>query len=377
MSTNGNIQYLADTLLLEKLFRIEEGITKQAGLVDAFKNAANSIKEQVAARVEKDGLGVTLVNYIAPAVLGRIWPPLGIIATLAGLWGVNIGEIMNGMMGSLKDKISSGKLLTMSEINDAGKSAAGGMDGADDFVTEANDDFLCHLRQIETNGKLTSLVREAQQYRSWSGAFKAAPNLRGSGGVLGRIFGNIGRGKGKWLLIGIVIWFVKTVLLGAGVVEGTEAAAKATGVKDKVEELKTNINSNTKTNEEHGDTIPATYVAPAVSLPNSIPHNFKPSGQGQQYHLNDGQSIWIIPLLNGDVADTLISWALSVFPEVQGREDEIRALKPFNNMVSIMSNGISSQSPNYLTVPKGLTSRKQIVEKFLGALPKKELTNVL
>src|SRR5260221_1601264 len=129
---SGNIQYIADTLLLEKLFRIEEGITKQAGLVDAFKTAANSIKEQVAERVKKDGLGVTLVNYLAPAVLGRIWPPLGIIATLANLWGVNIGEIMNSMMGSLKDKIASGKLLTMSEINDAGKSASGNLGGETD-----------------------------------------------------------------------------------------------------------------------------------------------------------------------------------------------------------------------------------------------------
>jgi len=369
MSSSGNIQYIADTLLLEKLFRIEEGITKQAGLVDAFKNAASSIKEQVAARVKKDGIGVTLINYLAPAVLGRIWPPLGIIATLAGLWGVNIGEIMNSMMGSLKDKIASGKLLTMSEINDAGKSAAGNLGGGtDEFVTQANDDFLYHLRQIETDGKLTSLVREAQ----WGRAFKAAPNIVGQGGVLGRVFGNIGKLKGKWLLVGIIIWFVKTVLLGAGVVEGTEAAAKATGLKDKVDEVKTNITTDTK-NDVEKETVPAAYLAPAISIPNTIPHDFKPSGQGQQYHLNDGQSIWIIPLLNGDTADTLISWALSIYPEVQGREDEIRALKPFNNMVSIMNNGINSQSPNYLTVPKGLTSRKAVVDRFLSLAPDKKI----
>lgn len=368
--SKGNLQYLSDTLLLEKVLRIEEGITKQAGLVDSFRNAANAIKEQVANRVKQDGVGITLVNYIAPAVLGRIWPPLGIVATLASLWGVNIGQIMNGMMNSLKSKIESGQLLTMSEINDAGKSVSGSLGGSEDdiFKSEAGDDFLYALRKIETDGKLTSLVREAQ-YRSWSGAFKAAPNLRGSGGVLGKIFGSVGRGKGKWLLIGIVIWFVKTVLLGAGLVEGTEAAAKAVGVKDKVDEIKTNITTDNKSDEKQ-DTYHADYIAPAVSIPNTIPHNFKPSGQGQQYHLNDGQSIWIVPLLNGDTADTLISWALSIYPEIQGRENELRSLQPFNNMVSILNSGINPKSPNYLTVPKGLNSRKTVVDKFIGAIPK-------
>ncbi len=373
MSKKGNIQYISDTLLLEKVLRIEEGITKQAGLVDSFQTAAKAIKDQVAARVESDGLGVTLVNYIVPAVLFKIWWPLGILESVASLFGVNIGQIMNGMMNSLKSKIESGESLTMDEINDAGKAAAGGggslvFEADDGVIVNANDDFFFYLREIESNGKLTTFIREAQLGK----AYNASPFFGGKGqkGVLGKIFGSLftrSRPKGKWLIIGIVIWFVKTVLLGAGLVEGSSAVKNIIKPDDQEKAQEKSINPVDEKETQHAD-----FFIPAINIPNAIPHNFKPSGQGQQYHINDGQSIWIVPLLNNDTADTLISWALSIYPEVQGREDELRKTQPFNNMVSILNNGINPKTPKYLTVPKGLTSRKAVVDKFIGSISQKD-----
>ncbi len=369
MVSNGNLQYIADTLLLEKILRIEEGMTKQAGLVDTFRSVAEGIKKQVADRVERDGVGTTLVNYLAPAVLGRIWAPFGILASVASFYGVNIGQIINSMMSSLKGKIEAGQTLTMNEINEAGKQASGVSEDPFSYSVVAND-FFHDIRIVESEGKLIRLVKEAQ---SWGTTNNATPMFGGKGSILAKIFGNLGRLKGKWFLIGIVVWFVKTVLLGAGLVEGTEAIAKGVGLKEKTDNIDSTNSEENNTqiiNDTKGkDTETANYIKPvAINLPTAISHNFKPSGQGQQYHINDGQSIWVVPLINGNVEDTLLSWTTYIYPEVAGFENELKNTQPFNKMVSVLSNGINPQSPNYLTVPKGLNTRKAIVDKYVGAL---------
>jgi hypothetical protein len=358
MTTKGNIQYFADTLLIEKILTIEEGLTKEAGLVDMFRGVASAIQQQVSERVKNEGVSGALVTYLAPAVLGRIWAPLGIVTTLASAWGFSVGSMMNSVLNGLRPKLEAGEQVTLDEINSIGKAAAQGEIG-ETMNAEAGDDMLFYLRKIEAEGKLTRLVRNAQLGR----AYNSTPWLKGQGGVLGRIFGTVGKLKGKWLLAGIIIWFIKTVLIGAGLVEGTQAVSKVVGINPETKEK-----DETSLTGFHSEDEPEIV---RVNLPQAMSHNLKPSGQGLQYHQNDESSMWIVPLVGNNMSKTLLSWTLSIYPELKGYEKDIISSSSFNNLVSLLSKGIDPESPGYLVVPQGLHSRKDIVDRFVAQVASK------
>src|SRR5690606_33124823 len=154
--SKGEIQYIADTLLIEKLLTMEEGITKQAGLVDMFRGAATAIQQQVAERVEREGVVGAIATYMAPSMLWGIWKPLGVLAVVADLFGVSVGSIMNGIFQALKPKIEAGKQLTLNEINSIGKSVAQSELGESLSDIADSNDLFYPVREIEANGKLLS-----------------------------------------------------------------------------------------------------------------------------------------------------------------------------------------------------------------------------
>jgi len=181
--------------------------------------------------------------------------------------------------------------------------------------------------------------------------------LGGKGGILGRIFGNLfsargGKSKILMIIAGIIVWAIKSILLGAGVVGGSK--------------LINNYVNKDKPSENNNPEQPKPTQQTHFNIPEAIPNSFKSSNDGNQYHTNDGSSIWIIPLLNKDVAKTLIWWATSIYPELKGHESEITNSTPFNNMVSILNTQIDPAHPEYATIPPGLHTRKEVVDRFAG-----------
>ena len=103
-----------------------------------------------------------------------------------------------------------------------------------------------------------------------------------------------------------------------------------------------------------------------------ISNSFTASGDGNQYHINDGSTVWVVPLINKSIEKTLIWWAVTIYPELKGNESELTQSSSFNNMVSILKAGIEPNHPDYLTIPQGLHTRKEVVDRFAGAVKLKD-----
>src|SRR6266705_97483 len=310
----GDVQYLADSILLEKLAIMEIGLSKTAGLMDELGGLGSSIKSEVSSTVSEKGIASTLEEYLATGVIMKLLGPWGwVISIGASMLGFDIGSFIGSIIDYIKEKISSGKSISLDDVNSAGKSLAESHAGpllADDGLTSnASNDMLIFLKTAEKEEKL---MKYAAGY--WSAANEAIPLLGGKGGILGRIFGNLfsARGwKSKILMIiaGIIVWAIKSILLGAGVVGGSK--------------LINNYVNKDKPSENNNPEQPKPTQQTHFNIPEAIPNSFKSSNDGNQYHTNDGSSIWIIPLLNKDVAKTLIWWATSIYPELKGHESEI------------------------------------------------------
>jgi hypothetical protein len=119
---------------------------------------------------------------------------------------------------------------------------------------------------------------------------------------------------------------------------------------------------------------PTGEVPLTVNSPSSAKHiPFQPSGKGEQFHANDANTAWLVPL-NGDVRNTLLDWATTVYPELQGQENNIVNTPSFNRMANILEDNINEKSPNYLMVPAGYNKIIDIVNSFAGDI-KKEPNN--
>jgi hypothetical protein len=322
----GEIQYMADTLLLEKLATIEFGLTKNAGLIDMFSSLFGSIKDEVAAKVKEKGVLTVLGEYLTEGAIISLLGPWGIpIEAAASYFGFDIGAFAMSIFSSIKDQITNGQSINLNDVNQRGKELGNVM---------ASDMFLS-LRKSEFNGTIVK-----------------------NGGMLSGLL----KGKsGKQILIGIITWVIKSILIGAGVNEGAKAVKKVINPND--EEVSNNEQASNS--EESVNSI-------KINIPPPIQNSFTASGDGNQYHINDGSTVWIVPLINKSIEKTLIWWATTIYPELKGHENELAQLGSFNNMASVLKAGIEPSHPDYLTIPQGLHSRKEVVDRFAGEIKLKD-----
>lgn len=356
----GYALYLADTLLLEKLAIMEIGLSKTAGIMDELGGLGSSITSEVSSVVGEKGIASTLEEYLATGVIMKLLGPWGaIISVAASILGFDIGSFVGSIIDFVKEKLSSGQSISLDDINSKGKSLAETHAGSltdESSSTFASSDMLYFLKNAESEEKLMKLA--APSYLGLANAKN--PFFSSQKGLLGRLFGNLfssrgigGKSKILMILAGIIVWVIKSVLLGAGVIGASKLINNHMN-KDKPVD---NINSD-QSNE-------STQVA-NFNIPSAIPNSFKSTGDGNQYHINDSSSMWIVPLLNNDVAKTLIWWTTSIYPELKGHESELSSSSSFNNMVSLLTTQIDPTHPGYVKIPPGLHTRKEVIDRFAG-----------
>jgi hypothetical protein len=365
------LQYIADTLLLQKIATMDAGLIKEAGVVDMFTGMASSIKNEVQERVRKDGVWTTLAEYLLSGTAMRLLGPWGFaISAFGSLVGFDISSFFRSIVLALKGKLESGQNVSMDEVNSIGKSVAQQQIGP--ITSENSFDPFLYLRKVEAEEKLFRLIRTGQRGYYGQGGFLGQVNQQNpffsKGNALQRIFGGLFAARRhssiKWLIAGVIIWLIKTILLGSGVMDVSPAIKnKFLGNKDN------KPSSENEPGAAYSDRVPdkpEVEKVPEVNLPPIIQNNLKESGQGTQHHPNDGKSMWVVPLIEQSISKTLISWAVNVYPELKGHEDNILKSALFVNMVNLLNKEIDPNSPKYLIIPKGITSRKDLVDRFIS-----------
>lgn len=312
MSDKHALQYLSDTIFLNRLYNSE--IKKQAGLFESlgFDNIASKIASEansLTSKAESHSEAIEMIKeFIISGTLFRIHPLLGIANTVAEtVLGIDLIDIAKQVF----QKLTSGS-LSLASIDNI-------------FNTES-------LQKL-----------------AW-GASPDIPFLPSGNTISERLFGNLLKfakfGKLRQLLFGIVIWAVKTALLGAGLIEGGKL-----------------IKNLLKPKSEPSSETEALKEGPEKVKIETKTKFLKPSGQGTKTFQNNSENLWMVPIINNNLVSTILAWTEEIYPELKDHEDEIRHHPAFNALLSKLSENYHEGMAE-MVMPIEFHSRKQVVDSF-------------
>ena len=346
----GALRYVADTIAIEQL---ASGlpIHKEAGLFESlgFSGVASTIKEAVKGLAPEDsspaGWIKAIANLLLSGALFKLHPLLGVAYTAANALGVDVIGIGKQILNGVYQAVKSGAQVALSDIDYYGKIAVA----------------------MYNNG----LIKESQLFGRRSRNTIDVPFLpRKGASEIERVFGDLfrfGRRRTlKSLIVAIIVWTLKTALLGAGLLGGTKLIVDF--IKNKKKEVSEEPAPEKEPETEESETEESEPEEPSVPseglLPSLIPGP-KASGRGTDVHKNDQQPggfLWKAPLYGG-IAQTLASWAKDIYEGLSGYDDIIYSSPAFMSMVRRFQDNYNPGETSVL-VPAGYTSRKQVVDDF-------------
>lgn len=356
------LQYIADTLLLEKIARDLAPINKKSGIIsDALIGIAAAIKNQVVNALDTSSPGAfiqSVLRFLEPAIFFRIHWLLGTIATAAQVvFGFSVTDILADIVRSITPKLERGEKVSPEEVNQAAAGAVG--------VTASLDS----LRKLEKRGFFG-------RKRYFGGAHQAggAFLFPGKGtSMWERAFGFLGRGRTGSLLIGIVAWFAKTILASAGLLGVGSAAMGLFDYKPKSKDKTTTTLPPAQPTQRLTQRLtpftPSTQ--PKFAPPMAPVIGLQASGWGEKYYRNGEKDVWYEPIVPGNIKETLWGWAVRVYPELSEHENLVLSDPSFNRTANLLSNWLDPVRTKYIKIPNGIHTLKQIVDTFAGNVARK------
>lgn len=345
-----DFEYLQESFLVNNLYQLEFGMSKSAGLLESLNldSVGSSIKSFVADKMKNadevpGGYFTSILNIMAPAVITRANPILGVIYLIGSEYGFSLEDMVIKLANHFRTKIDNNQPISGDEITSAGKSLLG-------LSAEAS-----LINEIEY------FIKEAQyrsQYRSQSDTPKIPFLIPEKGGsLIQKVFGNLfkkpgGKSKIKWFLGGFAIWIVKTIFAGAGLLALSSGVSSLLGHKKPETET-----LQPKPEEQNNTTNEQPQPQPQIT-----------QTQSQKPAAPKSNKMWVVPLV-GDksIQDTLRIWTLDIYPELKQYTDInniIRNCPAFNSIVNILRNP-KKMGRDSLVMPEQFTSRKQVVDQFI------------
>ena len=150
------------------------------------------------------------------------------------------------------------------------------------------------------------------------------------------------------------------MLLGAGLLTATGVATNL--IKGLVGGDKTTTEVTPEATQE--ESAGSGYAAPQPAAKPRATYRLRPSGAGEQKFKNDADNMWIVPLLNRNVPDTLLAWTEEIYPQLSGYDSIVSRSPAFQRTVALLRQNQSTTNPDSLLMPPGVTSRKQVVDLF-------------
>ena len=299
---NGEIQYVSDTILLEETFQVLAEFNDNRFEKYAFDLAAilPSIGSWVAShtgaqmRDEPNSILRTVEDLVVPGIAFGIHPLLGALVAAAEYFGYDLTAIYEKIKSAILPDLKAGKPVTAEQINSAAQAAI--PEVSETSSTEPPpeegeaDDLFYSLRAMMSKGNLTkeAIIGGKSSYYSrteggWLNPLKGLLNLFSA-----RRRGNI--------IVGLLSWFLKTILLSAGLL----AVAGVVG------------SAFSKKPGEAGQEGPAPAGAPAAQT--SSPQTPAPTGVNSYVYKTKPGDMWVEELNGQQPHEMLLKWALQSYP---------------------------------------------------------------
>jgi hypothetical protein len=287
---SGETQYISDTILLEKVFTVlsecnQSGMEKYAwDLASLLPSIGNEVSSLVGGQYSTPR---TIIDLLAPGIFFGIHPLLGALMAVSESFGYDLTTIFNKIKSAILPDLEAGKPVSAEKINSAAQAAIPAVtETSESSEVNQADDLLYPLRAMMNSGKIT---KEA----IWGS--KAIERNRASGGWLNPLRGLLNlftkRRRGN-IIVGLLVWFIKTVLLSAGLL-----AVAGAVVPKKIPNVGTGI---TNTSEQ---------VTSVVSKPAS-------TGAGSYVYKTQPGDLWIEDLVGRQPYEMILQWALQSYPSL-------------------------------------------------------------
>ena len=323
-----SLEFISEAILVERLVKEFRPIEKNAGLFDSL--GLNTITSEVEDYVKKNMGGEHPYQWVlklfATGMIFKIHPILGIVAAIADQFGFGVTALISKIGQMLEPKLKAGEPIDLTEANQSVmsiiQSQAGPLEGT---TSKESSSFYGIMKFAWGAGGITALLS------------KLSPKM------------------GKWGISGIVWFVIKALLLGAGLVAGA-GFIKSLFDKDK-KPGETSTPASNESSSQSGSSPQTAHTPTGSSI-------LKPSGRGQQNFANDSANIWIVPLIDGSIEETLVAWAVDVYPELRGKETQIESLPSFDYAANMLHQNFDRSNPDHLVVPQGYHTRKEIVDLF-------------
>jgi len=364
---DGEIQYLADTFLLERAFKAlseldDDPLNKVAfDLGSVLSSIGQSISQFVGGQVhgqDSGGVTRTVTNLLAPAIFFRLHPILGLLVTAGQMFGIDIYSIFQSITSSIMPSLNAGKPVSAQELNQAAKAAipavteapAGTPEG--EFIGEevqASDDLLSPLREMEKKGQLTK-EGIGRRY-SRPGAWSSQPFIPKDSSPFLRMFSFLSPARRGNLLVGILVWFIKSVLLSAGLLTVGGVAASALGLGQSKEQ-----------GPGAASATPATSIVQSILPSTSVP---QPTSAGSHVFRPNPNDLWIEELGGQQPHERVLQWVLESYPDLDEYTDIILRTPGFWNTVKDVSKDWRP-GQTQLAVPMPYKKRDDVLALFIN-----------
>lgn len=298
-------------------------ITKEAFDVTGFlKETFQSFYQGIESQVNKESPILSALNFLAVGVITSYNPILGMIFSILGTsFGINFETIFTKIKSGLSSYLSS---------PDSAQSLSQNQDSIIPKVVSDAVNSSIRLTDDEVNAKFEQLSNQAPSI-STEGKYdyntivkQAAPM---GAALVQKFLPTIGKafGGGRNSIVALLVWIVKAVLLGCGVIGTTAAMENVFGVKPKsVSNNSSPANtSNDKqpiqSNDQPSDKNESTTMSGALQ---NIYDHFKLSSDNNVVRVRpnnapndqrdgvDGGQQWIVV---GSLADTLYKWIFTTY----------------------------------------------------------------
>lgn len=366
---DGTLSYIADSFLLARTFQIlseleeENGsIKKQADLSSMLSDAGKSLQSTIGSQIHgKDSGGIlrTVVDFLAPATFFRLSPVLGILVTVAELFGFDIYGVLQKIVGAILPKLQSGQKVSAQEINDAGKAAI-----PQSTQVFASNDLLSSLRELDAIGHVKNGGPRDGLFDSLFNAWQTQKTVPETSNPWIRMFSFLSPGKRGSLITGILVWFVKTILLSAGLLAVGGLAAGALGFHPSGTSG-SGSSSNESGTGTQGTTVSQNTQDTSAQSPVQTFTKPAPTGAGSLVYRKKPSDIWVENLGSNQPYEQVLDWVIDSYPILDQYQDIILRTPSFWNVVRDISKQWHPGQVQ-LVIPEPYTKRDDVINVFVN-----------
>jgi len=353
--SSSEISLYVDAMIIEAIVD-DPTIIKEAGATEVIMSLVGKVKDYIKSKIRPGHESEDVLNLLAPGTIslifslfGKTW--IGILFGLATtVFKINIGGIIMSLYNTVKSLVSGNQQITSAQVDsmvsDAIKSNSEPMSPEDEIKA---------MEAAEAKKSAASNVgrslREARDVKLAMIAYKDNPenfNKVAFGGLQSKIVN---------ILTTLLRYVFKIALGSAGLIVAGEAILSYIGKA-------TNLFPSTT-----GPSSP-----PATQTYTSTQTRFKlnPAYKGTKY--NVGETTWAEGFVNntGGISDMLVQFAKEVYDGLSGLENFIKSLPTFQALVNgIETFNSSAAGSSVVFIPRGYTTKKQLVDLFIDDVAEK------